>query len=93
MLVVEDEEDLLYALESALKEADFEVYTEKDGAAALRRALDEHPDVILLDILLPTMHGNVFLERLRGNDWGKNAKVVVLSNFDWDYNKDWARKY
>ena len=93
VLVVEDEEDLRDALTSAFEEAGFEVCTARDGGKGIRLAFEKHPDVILLDILLPTMHGNVFLERLRDDDWGKKVKVVVLSNFDWDFNKDWAKKY
>ena len=93
MLIVEDEVDLRDALESAFEEKGFTVHTARDGAVGLKLSFEKHPDLILLDILLPSMHGNVFLEHLRDDEWGKGAKVIILSNFDWDYNKDWAKRY
>ena len=93
VLIIEDERDLRDALWGALKEAGFEVHTASDGEVGLLFALDKHPDMILLDMVLPKMHGNIFLERLRGDEWGKKAKVIILSNLDRDDYKERAQKY
>ena len=60
VLIVDDEEDLLNALGSALKEAGFEVSTASHGGEGLALACEKHPQIILLDILLPFMHGSLF---------------------------------
>jgi DNA-binding response OmpR family regulator len=48
----------------------------------LRIALKEHPDLILLDILMPEKDGMGMLKDLRRDDWGKNVPVIVLSNLN-----------
>lgn len=80
ILIIEDEKMLIDALETKLKESDFEVFVAGDGAKGLQIAMEVKPDLILLDLILPVMDGVRFLEDLRNDDWGKDAKVVVLSN-------------
>ena len=43
-------------------------------------ALKEQPDVILLDIIMPKMDGITMLKKLREDAWGKEAKVILLTN-------------
>lgn len=93
VLIIEDEEDLRSALEEMLEQNGFEALVAEDGMKGLHMALEHKPDAILLDIILPSMHGTVFLERLRGYDWGKQIKVVVLSNRDDEVNRNRAERY
>lgn len=79
VLVVEDEADLREALVTALSEEGFEVHEAKDGTAALKFALEQKPDLILLDLMLPYMSGKEVLQELRNDSWGKYTKVIVLS--------------
>ena len=51
----------------------------KNGEEGLRQALSGHPDVILLDIILPVMDGLTMLRKLREDEWGRAAKVIVLT--------------
>ena len=51
-----------------------------DGKDGLDKALQEHPDFILLDNLMPNADGFYFLENLRKDDWGKDARVIMWSN-------------
>lgn len=81
ILIVEDEAPLLLVLKDALARDGFDVRTAKDGAEGLALALKEHPDLILLDILMPKMDGIALLKDLRKDPWGKTAKVIVLSNY------------
>ncbi len=80
LLVVEDEVSLLNALIDMFTQEGLNVVQAKDGKTGLELAQKEHPDLILLDILLPKMSGLEVLERLRKDDWGKNAKVILLTN-------------
>ena len=48
----------------------------------LKRALEFHPDVILLDLVMPKIDGFEVLKRLREDSWGKGAKVIMLTLID-----------
>ncbi|EKD43804.1 MAG: hypothetical protein ACD_72C00109G0002 [uncultured bacterium] len=43
-------------------------------------AFSEHPDLILLDFVLPGLDGMTLLKKLRTDSWGKNAQVIILTN-------------
>ena len=80
VLVVEDELPLLAALVDEFTRLGLTVLEAKDGKEALAIALEKHPDVILLDLLLPEMDGMTMLAKLREDDWGKGARVIICSN-------------
>lgn len=83
ILIVEDEEELLALLHTTL-EKEYEVIDAEDGQQGLEVALKEHPDIILLDIKMPKMGGWEMLDELRKDDYGKNAKIIMLTNLDAD---------
>ena len=80
ILVVEDEISLLNALRDKLTRENFAVLEAKNGEEGLEVALREHPDLILLDIVMPKMDGMTMLRKLREDLWGKSAKVIILTN-------------
>ena len=80
ILIVEDEVLLLNALRDKLTREGFAVLEAKNGKQGLEIALSEHPDFILLDIVMPVMDGMTMLKKLRGDAWGKEAKVILLTN-------------
>jgi len=83
ILIVEDERALREILEKKFfQEKDFEVVSAKNGEDGLNLALKEKPDLILLDIVMPKMDGMTMLHILRGNEWGKNVPVILLSNLN-----------
>lgn len=61
-----------------------EMSVAKDGEDGLNQALANHPDLILLDILMPKMNGLATLKKLREDDWGKTVPVILLTNLDPD---------
>ncbi|MEW1549886.1 response regulator transcription factor [Streptomyces tsukubensis] len=75
VLVVEDEPQLVRALEISLRARRYEVEAAPDGATALRLAADDAPDVVLLDLGLPDIDGLEVIRRLRG--WSRVPIVVV----------------
>ena len=54
----------------------------EDGEKAVRLALKESPDIILLDIILPNMDGWELLRTIRSDQSLKNLKVIIVSNLD-----------
>ena len=65
VLVVEDEESYRQALSSGLGREGFDVDMAPDGAEGLRLFADNPPDIVLLDMLLPGMHGTEVCRRMR----------------------------
>lgn len=78
--VVEDELSLLEVLSDKFVKEGFKVLQAKNGEEGLKVALAEHPDIILLDIIMPVMDGMAMLKKLREDSWGKDAKVIILTN-------------
>lgn len=80
VLIVEDDTDIreLYAL--AFKTVGLTVLEAKNGTEGVEIALKEHPDAILMDIMMPEMGGHAAVNEIRKDPWGKTAKVVYLTN-------------
>jgi DNA-binding response OmpR family regulator len=57
VLAVDDEPDVLRLVQIKLQKAGFEVLTARDGEEGLNTALAEHPDVVLMDVMMPRMDG------------------------------------
>jgi two-component system, OmpR family, alkaline phosphatase synthesis response regulator PhoP len=87
ILVIEDEKPLLEAMVDTLKQHSFAVITAEDGKDGLSLAFDEHPHLILLDILMPKMDGLTMLEALRTDSWGHDVPVIILTNLNPDADK------
>lgn len=87
ILVVEDESPLRVALSNELENAGYLVLQAKDGVEGLDVALEQQPTLILLDIAMPRMDGFTMLDRLREDAWGKNVKIIILTNYDADDEK------
>ena len=83
ILVVEDEAPLRTAVSDILGFEGFTVFQAKNGQEGLDLALKEHPDLILLDLMMPIMDGLTMLEKLREDKtWGKSAAVILLTNIN-----------
>lgn len=84
ILVVEDELSYLKLLRDQLVKNGFEVLEAHDGMEGLVITKHQHPDLVLLDIRMPVMNGMVMLDELRKGEWGKQAKVIILTNLEPD---------
>jgi CheY-like chemotaxis protein len=82
VLIIEDDEIIRRSYVKLLQIENYEVHEAADGQKGLEAALQQKPDVILLDLLMPEMNGETMLEELRKDSWGKDAKVIILTNFD-----------
>lgn len=80
ILFIEDEALLRKTMNSKLTKEGFEVLEAENGDIGYKVALEQKPELILLDILMPQLDGMQFLKRLRQDKWGKNARVMILTN-------------
>jgi CheY-like chemotaxis protein len=87
VLLVEDDPILRRAGETSLKQRGFVVLTASDGAEGLKKAREEAPDLVLLDLLMPLMPGVELLRSLKADAATRDIPVLVLSNSSRDDDK------
>jgi CheY-like chemotaxis protein len=80
VLLVDDSKFLRLANEKLLQRAGYTVITAADGEEAIRAAADAHPDVVILDMMLPKVQGPEVLRRLKVDPMTRHIPVVVLSS-------------
>jgi DNA-binding response OmpR family regulator len=77
ILVAEDDLSILTGLSMNLRFEGYEVLQAQDGRTAVQKAIDEAPDLLVLDVMMPQMNGFEVLQELRNR--GSAVPVVVLS--------------
>jgi CheY-like chemotaxis protein len=81
VIVAEDDALMRGALVSALTaDPRITVLQTDNGKDALLFAFEKHPDLITLDVAMPSLDGISALRRLREDPWGKTAKVILLTS-------------
>jgi two-component system response regulator RegX3 len=84
VMVVEDEPSLVEALEFALAEEGFQVVSTGDGRESLSLFAREHPDLVLLDLMLPSMSGTEICKEIRATS---QAPIIMLTARDSEIDK------
>jgi DNA-binding response OmpR family regulator len=79
ILVVDDDEQLLLLLRQVLQKAGFEVLSTADGPQGIEIYQRERPDLVLLDVGLPTMDGIEVLKSIISHD--EDAKIIVFTAY------------
>jgi len=79
VLLIEDDELLSLLYIKSLEGKVYTVAAARDGEEGLRLALTIHPEVVVLDLHLPKLDGMAVLSSLRKDEWGKSAKVIILT--------------
>jgi CheY-like chemotaxis protein len=82
ILVVDDDPDMREALQMILESADYIVVTAEDGEECLVKLKEEHPDLLILDLLMPNMDGFEVCKALKDPRHSKHAHmpIVILSS-------------
>ncbi|HZL84207.1 MAG TPA: response regulator [Candidatus Krumholzibacteria bacterium] len=76
ILIVDDESDIVEFVEYNLRREQYDTRSASDGTAALRRAREELPDLILLDLMLPGVHGLEVCKQLKS--WRETAHIPIV---------------
>ncbi len=79
ILVVEDDQDIRFLLSETVSDLGYDVLEAADGGTGLRRAIEQHPDVILLDVMMPVMDGFQVLAKLKEHAETHPMPVIMVS--------------
>jgi DNA-binding response OmpR family regulator len=78
--IIEDDPTISQMYRFKFESEGYDVQTAGNGKLGLELAEHMKPDIILLDLMMPEMSGEQMLKKLRGSAWGKDIKVIVLTN-------------
>ena len=78
--IVEDDQAIAQMYRIKFEAEGYDVDTAENGLLGLELAENMKPDIIPLDLMMPEMNGGEMLAKLRATTWGRNIKVVVLTN-------------
>lgn len=78
--IVEDDQAISQMYRIKFEAEGYDVETAENGELGLALIEEMRPDIVLLDLMMPIMTGEEMLARLRKQPWGKNMKVIILTN-------------
>jgi DNA-binding response OmpR family regulator len=79
ILIVDDEPNIVLALELLMKREGYEIHTVDDGQKALDAVKEFRPDLIILDIMMPKMDGYEVCQRIRADASLKDISIIMLT--------------
>ena len=88
VLLVDDEPDVLRLTSVRIQQGGHEVLTAGDGLAALAAAKSQHPDVIVLDVMMPGMDGRQTLKALKADAATADIPVIMLTSMSGERDMD-----
>lgn len=78
--IIEDDQTISQMYRFKFEAEGYDVETAEDGKLGLELVQTMHPDIVLLDLMMPEMTGDQVLIEMRKNEWGKDVKVIILTN-------------
>jgi DNA-binding response OmpR family regulator len=78
--IVEDDLAIAQMYRMKFEAEGYRVDIAENGKLGLALCEQMKPDLVLLDLMMPEMNGDEMLEKLRATDWGKDIKVIILTN-------------
>jgi len=82
ILVVDDDEVQVKLLQGILSERGYEVLTSHEAAEGLQKAINDAPDLIILDVMMPIINGYNFCKLLKEEEKQKNIPIVMVTSRD-----------
>lgn len=82
VVIVEDNVALADIYKTRLEILGYTCFVANDGEQALAIIQRELPQLVLLDLMVPKIAGDQILARMRASEWGKNIKVLIVSNLN-----------
>lgn len=78
--IIEDDQAISQMYRIKFEAEGYNVETAENGKLGFSLVEKMRPDIVLLDLMMPVMNGEEMLAKLREASWGKNMKVIVLTN-------------
>lgn len=78
--IIEDDQAISQMYRIKFEAEGYQVETAANGKLGLSLVEQMKPDIILLDLMMPEMTGDQMLTKMRATPWGKNIKVIILTN-------------
>lgn len=78
--IVEDDQVISQMYRIKFESENYDVETADNGILGLELIKSMNPDIVLLDLMMPEMNGDEMLKKLRSEKWGKNVRVIILTN-------------
>lgn len=79
VLICDDEPYIRESVSYVAREAGYEVSTAEDGEEAVQKAVQELPDLIFLDLMMPRRNGFEVCQALRANESTKDIHIIILT--------------
>ena len=79
ILIIDDEPDMVYAVQMRLETSGYQVVTALDGNEGLEKARKENPDLIILDVMLPNLDGYKISRMLKFDEKYKNIPIIMFT--------------
>ena len=92
VLIVDDSEVQLYALRKVLEKEGHEVFSADNGQEGIDLAVKEHPDLILMDVVMPEMSGFQATRKLHRNPETKEIPIVFVTTKDQESDRVWGMR-
>ena len=92
ILLVEDDDTLAEVYRQRLELEGFDVRRSNNGEVALKDAVEYHPDLILLDVMMPNLNGFYFLDILRNSPQTRNIHIIMLTALSQPKDAERARE-
>ena len=80
ILIVDDDKEIVKGLQLVLEGRGYRVVTAHDGAAGLTVASEEHPDLVIVDMMMPKKSGFLVLEKLKNRSGGLIPTIMITGN-------------
>ncbi len=81
ILVVEDNETNMYLIRFMLEKNGYEVIEAREGAAGVKLAIKEKPDLVIMDIQLPDIDGLEATKRIRASEADSEIPIIAITSF------------
>ncbi len=90
VLVVDDSWTDLTLIATPLRESGYDVITAVDGEEALEKVLQEHPQCVLLDVILPKQNGFQLCRKLKTMEQSRDIPIILISGKNTPLDKRWG---
>ncbi len=92
VLIVDDSEAHLYSLSKIVEGAGHEVITAANGEEGIERAFGEHPDLILMDVVMPGINGFQATRKIASNKETAAIPVIFVTTKDQETDRIWGMR-